>query len=172
MGFAHSYVLYLIALILYTKFIIIAILLGKNNYMNQILLPEKIENLYLYDKKKLKILKLQFIVIIICLLSFLVYFIYAYFNVNKHAQFSNTILNVYEISKLYAENNSSLNPKELNINLENGETATIIGIIEINKISIKYPIFSYTSDELLKISTCKFYGPNINEPRQFLYCRS
>lgn len=165
------YVLYLIAFILYTKIIIIAILLGKNNCMNQILLPEKIESLHLYDKKKLKILKLQFIVIVMSLLSFLIYFIYSYFYINNRSQLSNTILNVYEISKLYAEN-SSIKPKELNINLGNGESATIIGIIEINKISIKYPIFSYTSDELLKISTCKFYGPNINEPRQFLYCRS
>lgn len=32
------------------------------------------------------------------------------------------------------------------------------GIIEIPKINIYYPIFSYLSEETLQVSPCKFYG--------------
>lgn len=38
------------------------------------------------------------------------------------------------------------------------------GIIEIPKINLYYPIFSYLTEDLLKIAPCKFYGntPNVN----------
>ena len=38
------------------------------------------------------------------------------------------------------------------------------GIIEIPKINLYYPIFSHLTEDLLKISPCKFYGdqPDIN----------
>jgi sortase A len=38
------------------------------------------------------------------------------------------------------------------------------GIIEIPKINLYYPVFSYLTEDLLKISPCKFYGdtPDIN----------
>lgn len=139
--------------------------------MNQILFPEKIENLHFFDKKHFKMLKLQFTVIIISLISFLIYYIYSYYHLNSSSDFSNTIIDSYEIAKLYAKNNN-VQTKELNINLENGESASVIGVIEIEKISIKYPILSYTSDELLKISPCKFYGTDVNKPRESLYCRT
>ena len=40
------------------------------------------------------------------------------------------------------------------------------------KQNITYPILSTTSEELLKISPCRFYGPMPNEPRKFMYCWS
>ena len=38
------------------------------------------------------------------------------------------------------------------------------GIIEISKINLYYPVFSYLTEDLLKISPCKFYGdmPDVN----------
>lgn len=38
------------------------------------------------------------------------------------------------------------------------------GIIKIEKIDLYYPVFSYLTEDLLKISPCKFYGdmPNVN----------
>ena len=36
-------------------------------------------------------------------------------------------------------------------------------MIEINSININYPILSDYSEELLKISPCRFYGPMPNE---------
>lgn len=38
------------------------------------------------------------------------------------------------------------------------------GIIEIPKINLYYPVFSHLTEDLLKISPCKFYGdsPDVN----------
>ncbi len=45
----------------------------------------------------------------------------------------------------------------------NGKEYSIIGIVEIPKINVKYPIIAETSDALLKVSICKFWGPEANE---------
>ena len=39
----------------------------------------------------------------------------------------------------------------------------VIGIIEIPKIKIKYPILSKTTEESMLVSVTKFWGPNVNE---------
>lgn len=38
------------------------------------------------------------------------------------------------------------------------------GMIEIPKINLYYPVFSYLTEDLLRISPCKFYGdsPDVN----------
>lgn len=36
------------------------------------------------------------------------------------------------------------------------------GIIEIPKINLYYPVFSHLTEDLLKISPCKFYGDSLN----------
>lgn len=36
----------------------------------------------------------------------------------------------------------------------------LFGIIEIPKIDLYYPVFSQLTEELLKVSPCKFYGDN------------
>lgn len=37
------------------------------------------------------------------------------------------------------------------------------GIIEIPKINLYYPVFSHLTEDLLKISPCKFYGDSPDE---------
>ena len=44
-----------------------------------------------------------------------------------------------------------------------GNTYSIVGVINIPKINSKYPILAETSDALLKVSVCKFWGSNPNE---------
>lgn len=44
-----------------------------------------------------------------------------------------------------------------------GNTYSILGVINIPKINSKYPIIAETSDALLKVSVCKFWGSNPNE---------
>lgn len=44
----------------------------------------------------------------------------------------------------------------------NGKSYDIVGIINIPKIEINYPILSETTDALLKVSVCKFMGPEPN----------
>lgn len=42
-------------------------------------------------------------------------------------------------------------------------SGSVIGIIKIEKINIVYPILSEINKSFLKISPCKFYGPNPNQ---------
>lgn len=49
----------------------------------------------------------------------------------------------------------------------NGEKYTTIAVINIPKINVNYPVLSSTSDALLKISPCKFWGPEPNEVGNF-----
>lgn len=48
-----------------------------------------------------------------------------------------------------------------------GNTYSILGVINIPKINSKYPIIAETSDALLKVSVCKFWGSNPNEVGNF-----
>lgn len=44
-----------------------------------------------------------------------------------------------------------------------GNTYSIVGIVKIPTINVEYPIIAETTDKLLKVSVCKFWGPNPNE---------
>lgn len=120
--------------------------------MNQIL------NTKMINKKKTNknFFRLQFIVSSIILFSFIVFLIYSFFNMNKKEKLSDSLLGNYNIYKLYANNLQDTTQKQDNEN-------NIFGVIEIPKININYPIFSNLSEELLKISPCKFYGTNLKE---------
>ena len=48
-----------------------------------------------------------------------------------------------------------------------GNEYSIAGIVKIPKINVEYPIISEWSDKLLKVSVCKFWGPNPNEVGNF-----
>lgn len=125
--------------------------------MNQILFPEKIENYIKDDKKTIKLLKLQFLIVIFSLIIFIIYFCLSYYNSKNSNDFSSTIIGSYDITRLYATSRPNYN-----IVLPNGEISDVIGIIEINELNLKYPILSNISNELLKIAPCKFYGPDVN----------
>ena len=120
--------------------------------MNQILYKKiKLRN---YKKKYIFIF---FLSIVLTLLS-LIYLIWFYYSINKNERFSYHFLNSFNIENLYSNTPSG---KKI-VYTENSNDASTIGIIEIPKIKIKYPFFSTVSDELLKISPCKFYGPMPN----------
>lgn len=46
---------------------------------------------------------------------------------------------------------------------DKGNTYSIAGVVNIPKINSKYPIIAETTDQLLKVSVCKFWGANANE---------
>lgn len=95
------------------------------------------------------------ITIIVCLIIFIsMYFIC----LNKKEELSYKLLNSYNIHKLYA-NNDSKATEEIDKNNSNG----VWGIIEIPKINVYYPVFSTLTEELLKISPCKFHGNSLKE---------
>lgn len=116
-------------------------------------------------------LKIQFVFSNIITIIFIYYFISYKTSNNKQESISQKLLNDFSISNLY---NSSKNYKseKAYYNYDNNFSFYIIGIIEIPKINITYPIISEVSDEFLKIAPCKFYGPELNEARQYLYSSS
>lgn len=136
--------------------------------MNQIIYPEKIhDNLINYKKdilKKKKTYKYLFLFSAISLMLFSSYYIFSYFRILKKEDFSKKLLTVYDIQKLY----NSTEPIDLpSIVSESGDIADILGIIQIDKINLRYPILSKTTDEFLKISPCKFSGNNLNDYGNF-----
>ena len=64
-----------------------------------------------------------------------------------------TILNVKAFETNQIENSSN------EVVEDNTNDSSIIGIINIPNLHIYYPIFSTCSEELLKISPCRFSGP-------------
>lgn len=119
--------------------------------MNQIL---KIKN----SNKIIKKLKIQLFISLTSIALFGIYGLYSYSIRLKKESLSNTLLNNFNIENLYSEN-QAYTVLELNSKY----TCFIIGIVEIPKITVKYPILSDTNDEFLKISVCRFYGPNPNK---------
>ena len=124
--------------------------------MNQILITEDksyyYKNILLKNKNiRRKYLFIFFISIIICIIL-LLYVFYSYILKLNEKKKTNTIKNKYNITTLYSSNNS-YNTIKLSNNIE------IIGLLEIPSINISYPILSSSSEELLKISVCKFSGP-------------
>ena len=73
-------------------------------------------------------------------------------------------------------NNASVNKVNTNVKEQiipntykdnNGNIYATVGVVKIPKINVNYPILSETSDALLKIAPCKFWGPNPNEVGNF-----
>jgi len=97
--------------------------------------------------------------IFIMLFSFIYYF-NKMSNINKNERLSKLLIDNYNVSRLYSESDNTTS-----VNLDNGTSSYIIGIMQIDKINLKYPILSNINDYLLQIAPCKFYGPNFNEIR-------
>lgn len=128
--------------------------------MNQILFSKNDNPLKDSSKNKnnLKKFKFQFwfsIVLVLCSISYFLYFMY---NRNTKEKISRTLLSNFNLERIYSQKND-YTIIEPNDNI----TFFVIGIIEIPKLNIEYPILSDTNDELLKISPCRFYGPSPNE---------
>ena len=74
-----------------------------------------------------------------------------------------TNVNTNGNSNSNSSNNSQTRKNNLMNTKINGKQYETVGSISIPKISINYPILAETSVDLLKISPCKFYGPDANE---------
>lgn len=129
--------------------------------MNQILFNydfneenDKKSKLYFLKNKK----RLYFSIFTVSIITMIILSIYKVYNkyiIYKKNSNSNEILNTYNISTLYSSD-SNYTAISLSNNI------SIIGLIEIPKINISYPILSSSTEELLKISVCRFSGPYPN----------
>ena len=132
--------------------------------MNQILNfnENKNEEKSLYIKKTIKknFFTLQFSISILLVTATISIYIFYLYNINSKENVSKKLASNYNISKLYNEN---YNYSSINTYIDNGIEYSVIGLIEIPKINLNYPILSKINDNLLKIAPCKFYGPMPNE---------
>lgn len=140
--------------------------------------------------KNIKILKFQFCISIFFIIIIIIITISNSINKSKEEEKSSEILSNYNMMRLFSsinnsekkdlqyssindseENNSKLDNnnilknsiKQNNSKNSNEYMSNIIGTIEIKKINLYYPIFSGFSENLLKKSPCRFYGPDIGE---------
>ena len=128
--------------------------------MNQILYKCKLENVKnANSENKRNFITIFSISISLLTIAILLYFIMKY-NFAKNSNISQNIVSNFNIKTLYSDNtnyNSSL------VSTENYNEPFVIGLIEIEKINIVYPILSTSSEDLLKLSPCRFAGPMPNE---------
>ncbi|MDO5556612.1 MAG: sortase [Clostridia bacterium] len=92
------------------------------------------------------------------MVCFILYVLYFYNNRNKSEKLSKILLNNFNIERIYSKNQNYTI-----VNLNKNSNPFVIGILEIPKINLKYPILSNTTNDALKISPCRFYGPYPNE---------
>ena len=133
--------------------------------MNQILVTRLKKS---SQKKKLSFFRFAFFISIFFIVSCVIYISYLKSFKKSRDATANYLINSYTISNLYGSTNfyftdiPSTTPNDLE-HLDNSEPPIVIGIIRINKLNFSYPVLSYLTDEFLKISVCRFYGPNLNE---------
>ena len=120
--------------------------------MNQIIfVKDNNENKSNTAKKKKFVFKAQFlfsITFLFILVSLFVYFRYS--NQENFDKNASNLSNSYQVYRLYSNDNE--NSKSTN------DEPSIIGNIEIPKLDISYPILSTLSENLLKVSPCRFFG--------------
>lgn len=125
--------------------------------MNQILYSGFNNKINSYKKKTI-FLKFILYISLFLFISTLSYFFIYFYDTKKQEKLSSNLINSFNIDSLYSNNKNYVAVK-----LDNSTDANIIGIIKIDKLEIEYPIFSETTDELLKIAPCKFFGPDANK---------
>ena len=144
--------------------------------MNQILVSEK---LYVTPelKRKKKIYQFAFLISIICVCLLSSYYIYAEYDRTKSEEVSQEILAEIDNTTINQDDGIlrvalEADTQEQNVEIQetesnkyvtqSGATYTTEAVLNIPSLGINYPVLSYTSEELLKISLNKFWGPSPN----------
>ncbi len=114
---------------------------------------------------KKKFLFIFFISISICILCFFIYVSMKYHLWEKE-KISQSLVEQFSITTLYANSTSDGIATPLStISSSNSSEPFVIGLIEIERIKLLYPILSNTTEELLKIAPCRYAGPMPNQVR-------
>ena len=144
--------------------------------MNQILVSEK---LYVTPelKRKKKIYQFDFLISIICVCLLSSYYIYAEYDRTKSEEVSQEILAEIDNTTINQDDGIlrvalEADTQEQNVEIQetesnkyvtqSGATYTTEAVLNIPSLGINYPVLSDTSEELLKISLNKFWGPSPN----------
>ncbi len=152
--------------------------------MNQILISQKV---YVTKemKRKRKIYKILYIISVITVIILSLYYIIAERNKSVQEGYSyeimeqmgdNTIIEEKaivialddnsddsQVIPIENENQENNGPQSREITASNGQTYQTEGTLSVPSIGISYPILTEESEELLKVSLCKYWGPSPNE---------
>lgn len=112
-------------------------------------------------KKLVVVFRFQLVISILIIISCFSYYMYNLYSTKQKEGISKQLLSNFNINLLYSDTSgysTSITDVE-----ETNNSSFIIGLIEIKKLKIVYPILSEVSDDLLEIATCRFYGPMPNE---------
>ena len=132
--------------------------------MNQILFEQKEETNF-YEKPvvktKVKFFKVIFLLSVLLTSATLLYYFYYLYSINQKEQLSNKLKDNFNLASLYTGIDTTYPTKKLTLNdyISEDSNFSVIGLIEIPKININYPILSYINEDLLKIAPCRFFGP-------------
>lgn len=159
--------------------------------MNQILVTEKIYVTPELKRKK-KIYKLMFIISLFCMICLSTIYIYAEVDRNKESEVSKNIVqdmfkdlttvdqeenalivkitndvatNIQEYQQIEEKTSNTIQNTQTqakSYTAKDGKNYNYIGRVVIPKIGVDYAILDHWSDELLKVSICKFHGANPN----------
>lgn len=135
--------------------------------MNQILSYKNsnVKKQSLYEKNKQYKMKKRFYIIffaaIFIFIILFVYFCYYIYNISLKEKKAKELAQSFSVKTIY-NNDLSYSASTIN-NSGNKSTSFIIGLIEIDKIGLHYPILSSSSEANLKIAPCRFAGPLPNE---------
>lgn len=119
----------------------------------------------LSNKTSKKLFKTFFYIIAATSISLTAYYAYYRYDLYQSEKISMSLLEGFNITSLYPSSNYTSVPinRKIKIDSINNLSSSVIGVIEIKKINIVYPILSEINKDYLKISPCKFYGPSPNE---------
>ena len=125
---------------------------------------------FIMQKRRFIIL---FFVAIITIIISICFYMFLKYQLFKNEKFSKKLVSNYSVITLFSNsidnysindiNNQNSNNTIINNNINNSAEPFIIGLIQIDKIKLIYPILSTTTNELLKISPCRFAGPMPNQ---------
>lgn len=124
--------------------------------MNQII-QEGFNQNKLNVKKSTRKYQLQFFISSIIAIIFLIVLFWKLYQNQQQEEIVKELLNNYQLTTLYYGTQQHKTNKIVVENL------FVIGMINIKKINLSYPILFESNDELLKISLCRFNGPMPNE---------
>lgn len=103
----------------------------------------------------------QFSISILILLVIIIFIMFYINSLHKKQAISSKLISNYNIYKLYSNISEDASSNESSETFN--RNSRLFGAIEIPKINIFYTIFSETTEELLKIAPCKFYGDSLNK---------
>lgn len=104
--------------------------------------------------------KITFWISLFSILICIIFYFFTKYNSWQKEKISKNLTNQFNIRSLYTNSNKYIAQKTI-YNSEN--TPFVIGLLKIDKINLMYPILSTSSEKLLEISPCRFYGPMPNE---------